>query len=92
MTKRNGLDQLEGEILAEKASALGRIATRLQDCLDALERETSVERHRALRAEAKRYYWYLMVQREALGFRNHSELERYYRVPPPLVITRKKQN
>jgi uncharacterized protein DUF6665 len=77
----DGLELLEGEILAEKASALGRIARHLERCIAALEREPSPERRRLLRAEAKRYYWYLVVQREALGFRNHRDLELFYPIP-----------
>jgi hypothetical protein len=81
---KDGLELLDGEILAEKAAALGRIVGKLENLLTALATETSVARHRLLRAEAKKYYWYLVVQREALGFRNHRELERYYPIPPPL--------
>ena len=84
MKPKDGLELLEGEILAEKAAALGRIAHKLEKTLAALATETSVAKHRALLAEAKKYYWYLVVQREALGFRNHRELERFYPIPPPL--------
>ena len=83
---KDGLELLEGEILAEKAAALGRIVAKLDKTLAALDVEKSVARHRALRAEAKKYYWYLVVQREALGFRNHRELERFYPIPPPLKL------
>ena len=84
MRPKDGLELLEGEILAEKAASLGRIVFKLEKTLEALAAEKSAAKHRALRAEAKKYYWYLVVQREALGFRNHRELERYYRIPPPL--------
>jgi hypothetical protein len=78
---KDGLELLEGEILAEKAAALGRIAGKLESSIAALAACRTPEQRRALREEAKRYYWYLVVQREALGFRNHRELELYYRIP-----------
>ncbi|MFN3477330.1 MAG: hypothetical protein ACK4Z6_07250 [Candidatus Methylomirabilales bacterium] len=41
------------------------------------------EYHR-LRERALRYYQYLIIQREAVGFYDHREVERFYRVPDPL--------
>lgn len=37
-----------------------------------------------VRAEAVRYRWYLEVQREALGIRNHRSLDEFYPMPPAL--------
>ena len=36
------------------------------------------------RAEALRHRWYLEVQREALGIRNHRRLDEFYPMPAPL--------
>lgn len=37
-----------------------------------------------LRSTAQRYHHYLIVQREAMGFRKHGDVERLYPVPGPL--------
>jgi hypothetical protein len=39
----------------------------------------------ALRRQARLYHHYLIVQREALGFRKHGDVERLYPVPGPLA-------
>ncbi|HYB74397.1 MAG TPA: hypothetical protein VED18_13570 [Candidatus Sulfotelmatobacter sp.] len=39
----------------------------------------------ALRRQARVYHHYLIVQREALGFRKHGDVERLYPVPGPLA-------
>jgi hypothetical protein len=49
--------------------------------LAALELEI-IAAHRAVRAQAQRYHGYLIVQREAMGLRDHSRLG--YVIPPPL--------
>lgn len=41
--------------------------------------------HAALRRQARLYHHYLIVQREALGFRKHGEVDRLYPVPGPLA-------
>lgn len=38
----------------------------------------------ALRQTAQRYYHYLIIQREAMGFRKHGDVERLYPLPGPL--------
>lgn len=42
----------------------------------------------ALRREAQRYHHYLIVQREAMGFRKHGDVDRLYPVPGPLRAPR----
>ena len=37
-----------------------------------------------MRADAKLHYWYLMVQREALGMYDHGVIARLYPMPPRL--------
>jgi len=46
------------------------------------EREREVAAWRDLRARAVKYRWYLEVQREALGLRQHQLLDEFYRIPP----------
>jgi hypothetical protein len=91
-------EKLLGEIRSEKASALGRIARTLEGSLARLDvlraraaRSTcSHERLRLVRAfneerrTAETWRWYLTVQREAIGFRRHDDLERKYPVPQRL--------
>ncbi len=38
----------------------------------------------ALCQTAQRYYQYLIIQREAMGFRKHGDVERLYPLPGPL--------
>ena len=35
---------------------------------------------------ARRQLWYLVVQREAIGLRDHEGLYRYYRIPAELKV------
>lgn len=86
---------IEVEIRAEKASALRRVATKLEaliaeltqlasglSALSGSARDAAVARHRELRAEAEKQQWYLIVQREAMGLRNHRDVYEIYRLPP----------
>jgi hypothetical protein len=85
---------IEVEIQSEKASAMRRVAQRLESLLAELEqteqvlrglsgptRARFVERHRELRAEAEKQRWYLIVQREAMGLRQHGDIYELYRLP-----------
>jgi hypothetical protein len=96
-TLRSGFARLEAELAAEHASVLGRIGRRLEACLADLEqlrqdvlgargaaRAELVAQHGRLRREAKRLRWYLLVQREALGFRRNADLGVYYPIPAAL--------
>jgi hypothetical protein len=86
---------IEHELVAERASALGRSGERLEAALTALarldaelaqgsaaQRLTLASRRRELRAEAAERLWYLIVQREAVGLFHHQGLFQFYRVPP----------
>ncbi len=42
------------------------------------------EAHRTLRKRAETYLFYLVVQREAIGLRNHDDVYERYAVPGPL--------
>jgi Na+/phosphate symporter len=85
---------IEVEMQSEKASALRRVASRLESLLVELvetekavrglsgpARERLVARHRELRAEAEKQRWYLIVQREAMGLRHHGDIYELYRLP-----------
>ena len=85
---------IEVEIRAEKASALRRVAHRVESLLAELKqlepslvaasgqaRERLVARHRELRAEMEKQRWYLIVQREAMGLRQHDDIFELYALP-----------
>lgn len=77
-------DRLIAELNEERVAALNRISRRLETLIAQLGMTRNVEEHRRLRAEAKRYRWYLEVQREALGIRSHTGLDEFYTIPDPL--------
>ena len=87
----------EQDILREKAAVLARIGGRLARLLKDLdsirerletvppeERPPLVAAFNDLRDEAERYRWYLMVQRDAVGFRRHGSLNQQYPIPGPI--------
>lgn len=93
----NALLPVEVEFQKEKASGLRRTGDKLEELLSDLaraEREVRAHsgpgrvalftRYRAVRLEAEKQRWNLMVQREACGLRNHKELDFLYPMPPPL--------
>lgn len=85
---------IEVEMRKEKVSSLRRVAGKLESVLEDLrqlegelpaappkERPRYLERHRDLRAEAEKFRWYLMVQREAIGLTNHDDVLQQYPIP-----------
>ena len=85
------------ELNAERAAALMRISRTLESLIeelhaarDRLARSTADERsrdlahYRELRRRALTYRWYLEVQREALGLREHRMLDEVYAIPAAL--------
>lgn len=89
-----GHQQLLRELQEERVSALRRISSTLDSLIrqlhasreriresSGLDREREVAAWRELRAHALKYRWYLEVQREALGIRQHDVLDEFYKVP-----------
>ena len=89
-----GHEQLLRELHEERVSALRRISSTLDSLIrqlhasreriresSGLDREREVAAWRELRAHALKYRWYLEVQREALGIRQHDVLDEFYKVP-----------
>jgi hypothetical protein len=87
--------QLLRELNEERAAALARISRRLERLIAQLatareqvaharedDRERDVAAYRELHREALKYRWYLEVQREAIGLRQHHHIDEFYRVPP----------
>jgi hypothetical protein len=93
-----GLAAVEHELHEEKAVALGRVARALESHLNAMarfarelgaplpvdERKRRVAAYQEHRKQAQLFRWYLEVQREALGLRNHDALDAHYRIPPEI--------
>jgi len=86
--------ELLRQINEERASALSRISRTLDTLITALDearerirnapeqgREFELARWRDLHARAVKYRWYLEVQREALGMRDHRLLDEFYKIP-----------
>jgi hypothetical protein len=89
-------EQLLAELHEERVAALTRISKRLESliaevkAIDARlsglagdERARALTEHARVRAQAKKYRWYLEVQREALGLRHHHGLDEFYAIPAP---------
>jgi hypothetical protein len=87
--------QLLKELQEERAAALARISRRLERLLEQLyatreqiahcpeeDRPREVAAYRELHQQAMKYRWYLEVQREAIGLRQHQRLDEFYRIPP----------
>jgi len=84
---------LDLEIISEKAAAMGRISSRLEEALtalrafDAARAEPGAVARPGWRAEreelvatAAEWVWYFVVQREALGWMDHEQALRFYQV------------
>ena len=83
------------ELQEERAAALSRISRRLEFLIAQLEatreqiahardddRARNVAAYRELHKQAVKYRWYLEVQREAIGLRQHQRIDEFYRIPP----------
>jgi Family of unknown function (DUF6665) len=78
------LGRTEMELRSEMAASLGRIGRILTETIETLKSGDSGDqshKYRELYAKAKLYYWYLIVQREAIGIRNHDCLKELYPMP-----------
>ncbi len=86
------------ELQEERAAALARISRRLERLLDQLQatreqiargrdedRARAIAAYRELHKEAVKYRWYLEVQREAIGLRQHQHLDEFYPIPPEVL-------
>jgi hypothetical protein len=80
-----GLNVLESEMLADKASALGHHAQLMEKAMAALHAFDAAggpaEERLPLLRRAARDVWAYFVQRELCGLRDHREIIRQYRIP-----------
>jgi hypothetical protein len=78
---------LEYDILAEKASALGRAGERAERTLARLrEHEGDRETRLMLVREAARAVYAYFIQRELCGFRRHDDIIREYAIPREVLV------
>ncbi|WP_315924427.1 DUF6665 family protein [Mesorhizobium sp. SP-1A] len=80
-------DALGHEILAEKASALGRAGARAETALARLRAHAGeeTERRRLLAETAEAVYaWF--IQRELCGFRRHDSVIREFSIPREVLV------
>ena len=81
-------DSLLRELNEERVAALTRISRTLEGLIEqlhALAQDSAsrgTDQYERLRARATQYRWFLDVQREALGLRDHRFLDRFYQIPP----------
>jgi hypothetical protein len=94
--RRDGFQRLEKEIAGEKAAALGRAGERLEAALArtaAIARALDGARHPAAREQLSREYddacreaeqarLMLLIQREAVGLRQHRVVDQQFPAPP----------
>ena len=94
--REEALQRTEKEIVAEKAATLGRAGERLDAALrqaaelhDALRRapegaarDRARECYRLARAQASEARRILIIQREAIGLRNHRLVDQQFPEPP----------
>lgn len=85
----------EQQLAEERVSAMTRIGKRLESLLQSLDelarqyrelsgppRDRVLEDYRQRYDEARKYRWYLEVQRESVGLRRHQVLDRVFPFPP----------
>src|SRR5262245_32734555 len=83
------------ELQEERAAARALIGRRRERLINQLQitreqiaqssdedRVKNVAAYRELREQAVKYRWYLEVQREAIGLRQHQHIDEFYRIPP----------
>jgi len=97
--REEALRRTEKEILAEKAATLGRAGERLEAALrvaaelhaalaqapEGPAREGARASYRQARARALDARRTLIIQREAIGLRNHRLVDQQFPEPPPLA-------
>ena len=85
-----GFDAFSHEIMAETASALGRIGRDLEEALEALRRHDATpgsNRNRDdLLQEAADCAWVLFIQRDYLGLKTDHHLLETYDIPREVMV------
>jgi hypothetical protein len=92
--RAESLGRTEAELREEMALALGRIGRKLEALIAELnhlrsqlttcietEKPNKIQEFEDTRKKAFLYYWYLVVQRESIGLRNHELVRDFYSIP-----------
>ena len=80
-------DGILRELSEERVAALTRISRTLESLIEQLQAlgkdstNRGTEQYERLKARAMQYRWFLEVQREALGLRNHRFIDEIYKIP-----------
>lgn len=84
-----GVNVLEHEVLAEKASSLGhhgRMVEKTMAALHAFDAEPATHEERLVLVKAAaQAVWKFFVQRELCGLRDQREIIRFYRIPKEVL-------
>lgn len=72
---------VEDELRAEQASSLGLAGVKLQKALEVLAQAEHGDAYEEALAHAAERLWFLVIQREAMGFTDHRALMKTYAVP-----------
>ena len=83
----SGLDTLESELLAEKATALGRAGEAAERALARLRAhpERDETREKLLKAAARAVH-HFFIQRELCGLRRHNDVIRDFAIPREVLV------
>jgi hypothetical protein len=85
-----GFAALENEMLAEKASSLGRTGRHVEKAMAALHAFDAEggdrEDRLPLLKHAARAVWAYFVQRELCGLRDHRDVIRFYNIPQEVLV------
>jgi len=88
--RQGAADQIDQEILEEKAASLTRAGRRVEAALAAIRAYDAGERPGADRGalvdEAAREVWALLIQRELCGFRDEKRTIEQYQVPRDVMV------
>lgn len=82
--KTETLKELSGEAVGRRPEDMKRLV-HLQHAVTG-EINNEIRRYNRAREYAKLRYYYLIVIREAVGFRRHKTVEEQYRIPPQKKI------
>lgn len=78
---------LDHELRAEAATTHGRLLKKLERALERLAAaDAETDRRARLVAEAGTALWYLMIQRDLMGFRNRAQFLKEMKVPPEVIL------
>lgn len=82
-----GINLLESEMLADKASSLGHHGRLVERAMAELRAfEGPPEERLNLVKKAAREVWAFFVQREICGLRDQKEIVRFYDIPPEVLV------